>query len=324
MKRLILTTSDSGAGCLRQPGIADAVMPLGDRFFFWEPLPSDIEIAESLAEDDWLGINYRKYIGEADETKRITDLCEPFDTVDLWIDPDPNAQLILTWLLEYLRPHGSIVPKLQLVQADVPIGELTPEEAIARRIPAVKIADGHFKLARSAWQAYRAPTPKDWFDLLSKDLSALPLFRPAAVALLEELPMPATGLGATEMRMLELIAEGNAGPGDVFPGHEKRNTRRVFDYWQIGALLDGLADAPAPAVSGLKEGPFTLEMHEDRERQRHYWKSKLSLTALGRDVLAGREDFSRHNPVHRWWGGTELTNGRLWRWDAATQALIAP
>jgi hypothetical protein len=126
------------------------------------------------------------------------------------------------------------------------------------------------------------------------------------------------------MRMLELIAEGNASPPDVFSGHEKRNTRRVFDYWQIGALLDGLADAPAPAVSGLNEGPFTEETRRDRERYRRYNQSKLSLTALGRDVLAGREDFSRHNPIHRWWGGTELTNDRLWRWDADKQALIAP
>jgi hypothetical protein len=31
-----------------------------------------------------------------------------------------------------------------------------------------------------------------------------------------------------------------------------------------------------------------------------------------------------HNPIHRWWGGTELTNDRLWRWDAENGVLIAP
>ena len=35
----------------------------------------------------------------------LIDLCEPFETIELWIDPDPNAQLILIWLLDYLRPH---------------------------------------------------------------------------------------------------------------------------------------------------------------------------------------------------------------------------
>ena len=72
--------------------------------------------------------------------------------------------------------------------------------------------------------------------------------------LLEELPMAQPALGATEMRMLELISAGNAGPFDVFPGHQKRNQRRVFGYWEVGALLDGLAYCPAPAVSGLHEG----------------------------------------------------------------------
>ena len=105
--------------------------------------------------------------------------------------------------------------------------------------------------------------------------------------LLEELPTDATGLGATEMRMLELISAGNARPFDVFPGHEKRNQRRVFGYWEVGTLLDGLARCPAPAVSGLDEGPFTLEMHDDRDRHERYQRSRLSLTALGEAVLAG-------------------------------------
>jgi hypothetical protein len=144
------------------------------------------------------------------------------------------------------------------------------------------------------------------------------------VGLLEELPMLATGLGATEMRMLELISEGNTSPHDVFPGHEKRNQRRVLGYWEVGALLDGLARCPAPAVSGLDEGPFTLEMHADRNRHQRYKQSKLSLTELGQAVLVGRDDFSRHNPIHRWWGGTELSNDRLWRWDPVKQVLVAP
>jgi hypothetical protein len=45
--------------------------------------------------------------------------------------------------------------------------------------------------------------------------------------------------------------------------------------------------------------------------------------ALAEAIIAGHDDFSRHNPIHRWWGGTELTNDRLWRWDPAARALIA-
>ena len=48
------------------------------------------------------------------------------------------------------------------------------------------------------------------------------------------------------------------------------------------------------------------------------------LTELGKAIVAQADDFSRHNPIHRWWGGTELTNDRLWRWDLLNRALVAP
>jgi hypothetical protein len=47
MKRLILTTSDSGAGALKAARVADAVLGFGYRFV-WGPLLSEVEIANSL------------------------------------------------------------------------------------------------------------------------------------------------------------------------------------------------------------------------------------------------------------------------------------
>ena len=44
MTRLVLTTDDSGAGCLKAARIADIVLPFGMRFV-WGPLPSDAELA---------------------------------------------------------------------------------------------------------------------------------------------------------------------------------------------------------------------------------------------------------------------------------------
>ena len=122
--------------------------------------------------------------------------------------------------------------------------------------------------------------------------------------------------------MLELISEGNTHPFELFPRNPSQ--RQLFDYWETGSLLDGLAHCPAPAVSGLSEGPFTEEMHNDRSRHQRYKESRLLLTALGKAILARTDDFSRHNPICRWWGGTQLTNDNLWRWDPATGSLIAP
>jgi hypothetical protein len=332
MKHLILTTDSSGAECLAQAAIADIVIPFDIRFTSG-PLPSDAELANSLATRStksrravpyWL--NDTGWRNEKIRRKGfgLIDLCEQCEAVELWIDPDPNAQLVLIWLLDYFRSRGSTASKLTLVQADVRIGGKYREDLAKWRPPAVEVTGNHLETAGLAWQAYRAPTPQAWFNLLDKDLSLLPQLRQTMLEMLEELPMRATGLGATEMRMLELISARSRRPFDVFPGYRSQDKRRVFGYWEVGSLLDGLAHCPAPAVSGLDEGPFTDEMHQDRARHARYKRSKLNLTALGEAIVAQAEDFSRHNPIQRWWGGTELTNDHLWRWDPANYELIVP
>jgi hypothetical protein len=329
MTRLILTTDDSGAGCLKQTGIADIVIPFGLRFVCG-PLPSEAQLADFLAErsakhvptgSHWLDNLNPARLGEAGRDIGFVDFCDRYEKIELWIDPEPKDQLILIWLLDYLRPHQKVVSKLSLVQANARIGNHTPEEVTAWRLPTVQIRRDHLVAASAAWQAYRATTPQACFNLLDSDLNILPQLGSAVLALLEELPMRKIGLGATEMRMLELMSAGHIHPYDVFPGHQKPNERRVFGYWEVGDLLDGFAHCPAPAVTGLDERPFDLDMHNDRDRHERYTRSRLALTELGKAVLAQADDFSRHNPIHRWWGGTELTNDRLWRWDPARRAL---
>jgi len=334
MKRLILTTGDSSAGALKVAGLADCVIDIGWRFV-WGKLRSPAELdrwlsSRSATADDpdfhWLGHRNEKVIEEANlRDLGLVDFCECFEAVELWIDPEPNAQLILVWLLDFLRPHARIIRRIRLVQADVNIGEYTSEMLMAWGPAAIPIGATHLETASAAWQAWRAPTPQTWFGLLARDLSVLPKLSRSVIELLEELPDLASGLGATEMRMLEILPElGQARPFDLFPGEGKRNTRRVFEYWEVGALLDDLTADPAPAITGIEEAPFTLEMHNDADRHTRYRQSRLSLTALGKAVLSGADDFSRHNPIDRWWGGTELTNDRLWRWDPANRTLIDP
>jgi hypothetical protein len=188
-----------------------------------------------------------------------------------------------------------------LIQTDTRIGGHPPTDWAEQRLRAVPVRKDHLETATAAWSSWRAPTPVAWFDLLARDLTALPHLRNTVIALLEELPARATGLGATETRMLELLAAGYVHPYDLFPGQQKPNDRRTFGYWQVGELLDGLAHCPAPAVAGLDEGPFDDALHDAKERHDRYKNSRLSLTSLGKAILAQTDDFSRHNPVHRWW-----------------------
>lgn len=224
MTRLILTTDSSGAECLMQAAIA---IPLGFRFV-GGPLPSEVDLANSLAArsakkakavSHWLAeTGWRN-----DKIRRkghgLIELCEQCETLELWIDPEPNAQLVLIWLLDYFRSQANTLSKLILVQADIGIARKRPEDLSRWRPPAVEVTGDHLEAASLAWQAYRQPTPRDWFKLLGKDLTILPRVGQTVLELLEELPMPVTGLGATEMRMLELISAGSVDPFDVFPAY---------------------------------------------------------------------------------------------------------
>jgi len=330
MKRLILTNDTSAAGSLGVARLAHFLISL-DRELAWGRLPSDAELSgffgrrrKRQSKLNWQDYQPQRRL-EAIEAVGLglVELCSRFETIELWIDPRPNDQLMLICLLYYLGAHPKLASKLSLVQAHVPMGGQKPEVLAKWKLPAIKIIPDHFELAIRAWCAFRAATPEDWFGLLGTDLSALPRLRHAVTALLEELPWRRTGLGATEMRMLAFISEWKPNPRDVGL-QEARDSGRVFGYWEQGALLDGLARCRKPLVSGLKEGPFTMELHDDRVRRRRYNTSKLALTPLGYAVLAQTEDFARHNSIRRWWGGTHLTNDRLWRWDQDNKVLVAP
>jgi hypothetical protein len=151
-------------------------------------------------------------------------------------------------------------------------------------------------------------------------VSAFPSLKPALIDLLEELPSGATGLGATEMRLLELIAYGCASTNMLFYRKTLRQ-RRVFNDMEIGSLLEGLAHGPRPAVAGLDDELRVLKKENHRARLTAYQRSRLTVTDFGKAILAHKEDFSRHNPIDRGWGGTHLTNDRLWCWSPV---LVAP
>jgi hypothetical protein len=300
-------------------------------FFFrfgWGALPSLDELATYLGPgtpDIKPGDHWSDFASRWSQSKNgsgrdlsLAEFCQQYETVELWFDTQPNAQLKLVWLLDYFRSYPETVARLKFRLVDRAMIEL---RQLGKWLPpAVDVTEKELETASAAWQAYRAPTPVACFDLLGKDLSALPLLKPVLIDLLEELPSGSTGLGATEMRMLELIARGYSLTNALFHLCQLRQTR-IFSEWEYGYLLDGLAFGPKPAVAGLDDELRTLPRENYRGRQQAYQRSELSLTEFGEAVVAHKEDFSRHNPIDRWWGGTRLTNDRLWRWSPV---LCAP
>ncbi|MDN4981761.1 MULTISPECIES: hypothetical protein [unclassified Bradyrhizobium] len=261
----------------------------------------------------------------------FADFCERHDEIELWFDPSPDDQLQLIWLLDHLACYPELLKKLglRLVAFDLFDVREKVSEASASHIRMVDVQARELQTAGMAWQAYRAPTPEACANVLHSDLSALLMLRSAWQRLLGELPSPLSGLGASEMRFLEMLARGYANTNALFHLRSLRGTY-VFGEFELGSLLEGLALGPKPAVAGLGDELRTIDpedlgaRHDDAIRHARYKQSRMSLTDLGKAVLAGDQDFLQHNPIHRWRGGTLLTNERLWRWDRESRLLVAP
>ena len=236
MKRMILTSS-SGVG-LTYADRADMVVPLIFRFVSG-PLPTSHHLDEFLdgrlnpgiPEVIWADLVSRSpQTGLAHKNVALVRFCEIYgvELIELWFDPSPNNQLQLIWILDYLRAEPYMAERLKLRLVDFDLLGADVAGLRERTVRALDMTERDFEVARMAWEAYRAPTPELCFGLLSRDFPGLPFLKPAPEQLLAELPSPTTGLGATEARLLELIAKGHNRTKELFQPGGLLETR-VFD-----------------------------------------------------------------------------------------------
>ena len=157
---------------------------------------------------DWGG-HWNKSENRKHRDLGLAEFCQQYETVELWFDMRPEAQLKLVWLLDYFGSYPKAVARLNCAIIDQEmmgwskcveqwrpfLVDIDREEISRRRgQPGKPIGRRRLKPASNAYQ----------------DLSGLLLLKPVIHDLLEELPSVSTGLGASEMRMLEMIEGGYA------------------------------------------------------------------------------------------------------------------
>jgi hypothetical protein len=335
-ERLIVASGDSATGCLRRAQIADRVETAA-LDLAWGPVPMeddparftaarlaawDTDPATSDQPEPWKRTLGPDELDAHDGWMRQLPAFAEYARIELWADPDPNSQLQLLQLLDWLRRQDALAGRVFLMQSATPLGQCRPFDVRTLQPRFDPVGPREYELAARAWRAFREPTPRPWSDLLTTNLDALPRLRDAVRLLLAELPAADTGLRASERRILERVAQPDANFLAVIASLLSRHEpARVFGYWPLGRLLAGLAHGPRPAVEGLLDGPFDLALHGDSRRLRHYQDSPLRLTPFGQAVLRGEADIGRERPARFWWGGTKLTPERPWRWDATLGRL---
>ncbi|MGY3234428.1 hypothetical protein ACVWZ4_005052 [Bradyrhizobium sp. USDA 4472] len=276
MSHLILATNDPAEDVLRGSGLANLTLGFYLRFV-WRKLPSEEQLLMGLERrsakhcnpgDHWLdGVCRGSLEGFGSRDIGFFELCAKFDSIEIWVDPLANDQLVLVWLLDLLRPYKEITTKLSFVHTDDIVANYAPESVAKWKLPAFKVTDNHLATASRAWRAYRAETPEPCFDLLMTDLTILPRLRSALIAVLEELPDSVTGLGASEMDLLDFVDQGYTDPGRI---SEARWLRDVFDGSDAQDALIELGGHSVPPVL-LGDPSFD---NEDRYFGRSEWRSR--------------------------------------------------
>lgn len=241
-----------------------------------------------------------------------------YGEVVLWFEHDLFDQLLLIRALDLLAQRDLGATELTLLSVGefpgvVPfhgLGQLSPPQ-LASLYPARTPVDTARKLlARDAWRAFRAPDPREIEAILRRDTSPLPHLAGALRRHLEDFPGAADGLARSERQILRAVSEGAASFEEAFRATQAMEERVFLGDLSFHRLLRELAAPPRPLLRLETAGggsPRAL---------------RLSLTASGREVLAGRDDWVRMRGIDRWLGGVHLQGAESpWRWNSETGRL---
>ena len=328
---LHVTNGESAGNTLRQTALGGAVLSWQD-VLHEGPVPSLPRQqllqtrARFLADCGW---GRRQALLSALERRdrQLLDAFRDNRQVVLWFEHDLYDQLQLLDALA-LAHTVDAAPELIVVGAFpgkpsfAGLGELTANELETLWPSRRQAAPAALELATSAWAALQAPEPTTLAVWATRESAQLQFLAPALRRLLEELPAPADGLSGTERRALQAVAAGAHTPAAAFVAALRLEEAPFLgDAWFYRALsalgqgktrlLETEAGTPLPAPPPLGDSqPFA--------------RLQLRVTATGEQALRGEADRVELLGVDRWIGGTHVTPGNVWRWDAAGRKLVRP
>ncbi len=242
----------------------------------------------------------------------------------LWFEHDLYDQLELIDALalahtEDAAPELIVVGSFPGKPSFAGLGELTASELETLWPTRGRATAGALDAATSAWSALRAPEPTALAELATRDSPDLPFLAPALRRLLEELPSPVDGLSGTERRALQVIAAGAQSPPAAFVAAQRlEDAPFLGDAWFYRAL-SALGQGATRLVETAEGAPLPLPppLGDGRE----FAGLSVHLTPTGEAALRGEADRVELLGIDRWLGGTHITPGKAWRWDAGARKL---
>lgn len=324
-RMLHVTNGDSAAGSLRLSGISGDVSVTAD-VLHEGPAPGGLPPerwrkvrARYLAESGY--DDYDSCLARLTRWDHTLEDHRSYDEVVLWFEHDLFDQLLLIRALDGFAGRNLGGTELSLIcigefPGVVPfhgLGQLTPQQLATLCPKRQRVYEGQKLLARDAWRAFCSPDPASLEAILARDTSPLPFLAGALRRHLEELPWVPDGLARSERQILVALRQGADTFEEVFRNAQTMEERVYMGDLSFHRILRELAAPPRPL---LRFEPATGGPGRPQ---------RIALTATGREVLEGRDDWVRIRGIDRWLGGVHLQGVEAaWRWDPETGRLVRP
>jgi hypothetical protein len=317
---LIITNGDHAADLLAAAGKPGLIMPWRD-ILHEGPIVIGPLVECSRVRAAFLAERFRIPLADIEagfaERDAVMARLADHPRIELWFEHDLYDQLQLVQVLACLAADGR-TDGVTLVQADDFLGRQRPDTILAFEALARRLERADLDLGADVWSGLAAPTPAPAERWSRTGSARLPFLAATLHRFLEELPAPGTGLGRTEATALEGIAHGIADPAELFHSTIAEEEAAFMGDLSFFRLLEDLAFCDVPLIDGL---PTPEPSASDFA---HISGSNLALTMAGEAVLAGDEDHVDLNGIERWWAGTHLRPGHVWRYDRAEKRLVSP
>lgn len=238
-----------------------------------------------------------------------------YDRVVLWFEHDSYDQLILARCLARFakRPPA----RLELVSADhypgsvrfLGLGQLPPEALRLLWEARRPVSEAQRRAGWRVWDLLCAPDPTALASAAAEGIAELPFMARAIRRHCRELPGLEHGLSLTQQLVLHRLAKGTCSIETLF-----REVALELD--PLPWLGDVMFMHIVEDMKQVRRPVFTARCQGEGQDGRN---EALTLTELGRRVLAGEVDWQSLPPSPRVVGGVRIPAApACWRWDAGT------
>jgi len=243
---------------------------------------------------------------------RLISAAGQYERVVIWVEHDSYDQLVLA---RCLAQFAEAVPRrLDLISVEhypgdarfIGLGQLPPEALRLLWDERKPISIQQLETGRATWAMLRNGDPTSLAKAARSGMPELPQMVRAIRRHCQELPWLQDGLSLTERLVMRLLSEGLKTVSELFSAlmREREPLPWLSDIMLL-FILDSMKAAREPVFTGTFEG-----------EQRRWPRERLTITGLGRAVLAGEADWLSLSPPDRWLGGIRICPALpCWRWD---------